>query len=91
MPLTHRSHDSEILSYGVPRREGFLEMANEQKIDQDGRLLGLSRRLVTENITSKLSEKFVTAFRDINRRIRTTYELIFREGSRRLEKTVTQI
>ena len=31
-------------------------MVNEQKIDQEGRLLGLSRRLVTENITSKLSE-----------------------------------
>ena len=52
-------------------------MANEQKIDQEGRLLGLSRRLVTENITSKLSEKCVTASRSIDRRVRTTYGLIF--------------
>ena len=30
-----------------------------------------------ENITSKLSEKFVTASRAIDRRVRTTYGLIF--------------
>ena len=48
-----------------------------KKIDQEGRLLGLPRRLVTENITSKLSENCVTASRSIDRRVRTTYGLIF--------------
>ena len=73
MPLTRLSHDSEILSYGLP----FPEWRMNQKIDQEGRLLGLSRRLVTENITSKLSEKCVTASRSIDRRVRTAYGLIF--------------
>ena len=74
LPLTRRSHDSEILSpsWRLSRNGEWTK-----KIDQEGRLLGLSWRLVTENITSKLSEKCVTASRSIDRRVRTTYGLIF--------------
>ena len=76
LPLTRRSHHSEILSYDLPSWRLSRNGEWTKKIDQEGRLLGLSRRLVTENITSKLSEKCATASRSIDRRVRTTYGLI---------------
>ena len=39
--------------------KAFPEWRMNKKFDQDGRLLGLSRRLVTENIASKLSENLL--------------------------------
>ena len=77
LPLTRRSHDSEILSYGLPLWRVPRNAEWTKKIDREGRLLGLSRRLVTESITSKLSEICVTASRCIDRRLKTTYGLIF--------------
>ena len=74
LPLTRQSHDSEIVV-----RSAFVKAFPKWRMNRKNRpgLLGLSRRLVTENITSKLSEKCVTASRSIDRRVRTTYGLIF--------------
>ena len=91
LPLTRLSHDSEILSYGLPSWRLSRNVEWTKKIDREGRLLGLSRRLVTENITSKLSEKCVTASRSIDRRVRTTYGLIFPWRKQKLKKIGTQI
>ena len=73
LPLTRLSHNSEIL----PSWRLSQNVEWTQEIDREGRLLGLQGRLMTENITSKLSEKCVTASRSIDRRVRTTYGLIF--------------
>ena len=88
LPLTRLSHDSEILSCGLPSWRLSRNVEWTQKIDREGHLLGLSRRLMTENITSKLSENVLLRQDPSTDELGRHTDWFFREGSRSWKKSV---